>query len=533
MTRTSSRRHRRRSGLVIGAAGLGLISLVSACGASGSSAGSSGGAATLTIATATDITDTDSIQVRNSDDDLLMGSTVYESLFVSGQNNQLTPGLAKDAKASNDFKTWTMDLQQGVKFQDGKPFGAADVKANMDAILDPKNASDDAGDFANVAKTVVVSKYVVQFDLKTPDNGFPGLLTDNFFIGDMTLRAKEGAKAFAEHPVGTGPYEYSSRVVGAETTFKRFDGYWRGRPPLAKVIVKVVSDPTVAALDLEHGDINLIDNFISNAALSTLKSDPNLKLIHRPGLTFSLAFLNFEKARKGGYKNALAFREGLQGLFDAPKVVPEVIGAYGRYADQQIPPFEAGSNPNIKPPVYNQKKDVQLLTEGGYPPGSTISIVVNTAPELCDVATVVQSNIQKLGYKVNLLCNGGNLENNALLGYKWDALLTKLNSSPVASVYYQKRWRLDLATPLDDYYTLEDPALQTVLNKMVGEPTVAKTSAEEQQAEEIIENQQHAIVPLFWSDTWFIANKNVHGLVPTPNGWNNILYNSYTKVSVS
>jgi ABC-type transport system substrate-binding protein len=182
--------------------------------------------------------------------------------------------------------------------------------------------------------------------------------------------------------------------------------------------------------------------------------------------------------------------------------------------------------------VYNQKKDVQLLTEGGYPPGSTISIVVNTAPELCDVATVVQSNIQKLGYKVNLLCNGGNLENNALLGYKWDALLTKLNSSPVASVYYQKRWRLDLATPLDDYYTLEDPALQTVLNKMVGEPTVAKTSAEEQQAEEIIENQQHAIVPLFWSDTWFIANKNVHGLVPTPNGWNNILYNSYTKVSV-
>ena len=84
----------------------------------------------------------------------------------------------------------------------------------MDAILNPKNASDNAGDFANIAKTVVVSKYVVQFDLKTPDNGLPGLMTDNFFIGDMTLRAKEGAKAFAEHPVGTGPYEWSSRTVG-------------------------------------------------------------------------------------------------------------------------------------------------------------------------------------------------------------------------------------------------------------------------------------------------------------------------------
>lgn len=531
MARISPRRERRGSALAIGAAALCLLGLVSACGTSSNSGKSSGGG-TLTLATATDITDTDSIQVRNSDDDLLMGSTVYESLFVSGGNNQLTPGLAKDAKASNGFKTWTMDLQQGVKFQDGKPFTAADVKANMDAILNPKNASDNAGDFANIAKTVVVSKYVVQFDLKTPDNGLPGLMTDNFFIGDMTLRAKEGAKAFAQHPVGTGPYEWSSRTVGVSTTFTRFNGYWRGRPPLAKVVVQVVTDPTVAALDLEHGDINLIDNFISNAALTSLKKDPNLRLIHRPGITLSLAFLNFEKARRGGYKNALAFREGLENLFDAPKVVPQVIGAYGKYADQQFPPFEAGYDPNIKPPVYNPKKDVQLLTEGGYPPGSTISIVVNTAPELCDVATVVQSNIQKLGYKVKLLCDGGNLENNALLAYKWDALLTKLNSSPVASVFFLKRWRLDLATPLDDYYTLEDPALEKVIEAIPAEPTPGKTTAEEQKADEIIQSQQHAMIPLFWSDTWFIANKDVHGLVPTPNGWNNILYNSYTKVSV-
>lgn len=531
MTRNSSRRRRRLSALVIATAGLSLLGLVSACGTGNSSATSSGGG-TLTLATATDITDTDSIQVRNSDDDLLLGSTVYESLFVSGSNNQLTPGLAKDAKSSNNFKTWTMDLQHGVKFQDGKAFTAADVKANMDATLDTKNASDNAGDFANVAQTVVVSKYVVQFNLKTPDNGFPGLLTDNFFIGDMTLRAKEGEKAFVEHPVGTGPYEWSSRVVGVSTTFTRFNGYWRGRPPLAKVVVQVIADPTVAALDLEHGDINLIDNFISNAALTTLKKDADLRLIHRPGLTLSLAFLNFEKARRGGYKNALAFREGLEGLFNAPQVVPQVIGAYGQYADQQIPPFESGNDPSLKPPAYDPKKDVQLLTEGGYPPGSTISIVVNTAPELCDVATVVQSNIVKLGYKVKLLCDGGNLENNALLGYKWDALLTKLNSSPVSSVYFHKRWRLDLATPLDDYYTLEDPALEKVIEAIPAEPTTPKTTAEEQQADQIIQNQDHAIIPLFWSDTWFIANKDVHGLVPTPNGWNNILYNSYTKVSV-
>ena len=123
---------------------------------------------------------------------------------------------------------------------------------------------------------------------------------------------------------------------------------------------------------------------------------------------------------------------------------------------------------NVFKPVilHNVLESVQLLTEGGYPPGSTISIVVNTAPELCDVATVVQSNIQKLGYKVKLLCDGGNLENNALLAYKWDALLTKLNSSPVASVFFLKRWRLDLATPLDDYYTLEDPALETLLGAL-------------------------------------------------------------------
>src|ERR1700749_2085643 len=100
MTRRSSGMRRRHPAFVIAAAAVPVLALLSACGASSSSNNAADGG-TLTIGTATDITDTDSIQVRNSDDDLLLGSTVYEPLFVSGTNNQMTPGLAKDANTSN------------------------------------------------------------------------------------------------------------------------------------------------------------------------------------------------------------------------------------------------------------------------------------------------------------------------------------------------------------------------------------------------------------------------------------------------
>jgi peptide/nickel transport system substrate-binding protein len=511
--------------------------VVSACSSSSGSTNNTsagGGGGVLTMATATDITDTDSVQIRDTDDDLIMGSTVYESLFVSGPGGKMTPGLAQSATSSNDFKDWTFKLQPNVKFQDGKSFGASDIKANFAAVLDPKNASDNAGDFANVKDVKVISPLVADVQLKTPDNSFPGLLTDNFFIGDMTLRAKEGAKAYAQHPVGTGPYEWSSRTVGAQTVFKRFNGYWRGKPPLSEFIVKYIPDPTVATLQLEKGDVQLIDNYYSTAMASTLAKDKNIQLLHTPGTTISLAMLNFEKARKGGYKNALDFREGLTDLFDAPKVVPEVIGAYGEYADQQIPPFEAGYDKSIQPPTYDPTKDVKLLTEGGYPPGSTISIVVNTAPDLCDVATVVQANLKKLGYKVNLLCNGGNQENTALLGYKWDALLTKLNGSIAAPVYLHKRWSEALSLPLDDYYTIEDPTLEKIVETVPTESTPAATATEVMKAQEEIQ-KQYAMIPLFWSDTWMIASNKVQGLKNnlSPGSWNNILYNSYSKVSLS
>jgi peptide/nickel transport system substrate-binding protein len=506
--------------------------LAAACsGSKSSSTTSSKKNSTLTIALSDDVADTDSINVRASDDVLALDGTVYESLFNSGSDGQITPGLAKSATPSQANKVWTLALQSGVKFQDGAPFDAAAVKANFDTILDPKQASSLAGDLANIESVAVAGPLSVTITLKKPDSGFIGLLTDITVMGDMALRAKEGAKTFDQHPVGTGPYEWVSRVVGSNVTFKAFPGYWRGTPPFTKVIEQIIPDPTVATLALKNGDVDMMVNNLSTEAISSLKKDNTVQVLSKPSNVLYGAFLNEEKERRGGYQDALAFRQGLSGLFNGAKIVPSVIGAFGTYTDQFIAPFQTGHDPSIQPPAYDPTTDVGLLTKGGYPPGSTLSIVVNTAPFLCDVATVVQSELQQLKYKVNLLCDGGNLEAAALAGYKWDALLTKGQETVSPSAFFQKRWRYDLAPPLDDYYTLEDKNLESVVEAAPQQTTEAATTAMVQKEQKIILEQDVAFIPLYFSNTIMIASKDVHGLVLSPLGYNNILWNGYTKVT--
>jgi peptide/nickel transport system substrate-binding protein len=522
--------HIRSTLLVVTVAALSVAAAVSSAATDRSSV-SAAEPGTLTIATIEDVRSPDSIlEGGTTTDKLMMGSTVYEPLFTTGRKTELKPALALKATSNKKFTTWTVKLRRNVHFSNGKLFTAADVKENFDAFKNPKNASGFAGDLENLASTKVVDTYTVQFRLKHPDAHFPQATEDTMYISDLDARKTGQLLSPGEVPIGTGPYEWSARSPGTSVTFVRNPDYWRGRPPLSKVVFRVIPDGQNAVIALQKGEVDMIANYVPPQALPQLRKDPNIRIVSSAGSTEYHAWMNFKKK----YANARDVHLGLNYLMNSKNIVPKLIGDFGQLATQPIPPWQLGHDPTIKPYPYNPQKGKQLLAKGGIQEGDTIKLVaIQDRPFLCDWATAVQSNLKSLGYDAQLDCRPSAAMTPVVQKYDWDLLFWRNSGRALSHITYLQRWGVAVASPPTDTYTLRDQKLQAIINKMAATNNDKKYEALGKQAARRIELTDVADAPGYWDKVYFPINKRVKGFVLSPLTWYGILYNAIAKVHVT
>lgn len=515
--------------LVLTAATLSLAAAGTSTSATRSTSGGKA-AGTMTIATIEDVRSPDNIKEGGTTTDkLMMGSTVYEPLFATGKNTELKPALALKATPNKAFTTWTLALRHGVKFSNGKPFTSADVKGNFDAFMDPKSASGFAGDLVNVSSITTPNKYTVVFGLKLPDAHFPSALEDTMYIADLNARANGPLLAPGEVPVGTGPYKWSSRSPGSSVTFVPNNLYWRGKPPLAQVVFEVIPSGQNAVIALQKGDVDMVANYVPPQALPQLRNDPNITIIARPGSTEYHALLNFNKT----YQNARNVHLGLEYLMNTKALIPKLVGNFGPIATQPIPRWQAGNDPKLKPYAYDPAKGQQLLAAGGIPRGGTIKLVsILDRPYLCDWATAVQSTLRSLGYDAQLQCLPSAVAPKTVVKYDWDLLFWRNSGRALAGITYQQRWGMAIANNTDTY-TLKDPALQAIIDKMAATVDDKKYAALGAQAARRIVITDVADAPGYFDQAYFPIRKRVKGFVLSPLTWYGMLYNAINKVTVT
>ena len=511
-----------------------LLSLAMVTTGCGSSEGNLSAPGTLTIAVQADLRTPDNILNNSPDDKLILGSTVYDSLFTINKDVNIEPDLALAATPSVDLKTWNVTLREGVKFTNGKAFTADDVKVNFDSFLNPDNGAGLHDQLANISATEVVNPQEVRFILKAPDGNLPASLSDvsGVFIADIAARGGPQLLPNGQPPIGTGPYKWADRQSGSSVTFERNDEYWRGQPPLTSVVFRVIPDSQVASLALENGEIDLMTNYVAPDSVPRLKSDPKLTVLSTPGSTFYNGWFNFEKDRRGGYGDFEKIREGLTHVLNQEEIVPEVIGDYGTYSPQPIPPWQPGNDPAIKSPPYDPETGKRLLAEGGIPEGGTIKILSWDAPYACDWGLAEQSQLKSLGYNAEFNCVASELAPAETTKYDWDLLIGRTSGRPTAAVFLNQRWSMEIADPSDDYYTLRDPELQTIIDKMNLSTDPAEYDKLGKEASRRIVVTDIAIAGGYFENAYLVANKKVQGLVINPMVYSDILYGADGPVSI-
>ena len=180
---------------------------------------------------------------------------VFDRLVHTAPDGSLVPGLATAWEYSPDGTTLTFDLRDDVTFQDGTPFDAAAVKANIERSQTLEGSSSKA-DLARIAEVVAVDPQTVELHLASPDATLPAVFSGA--AGAMMSPASMADPTVDAHPVGTGMYTLGDYVPASSYSVERWDGYWD--PDAVKLAgIDVVSLPDSAARinALRTGEIDI------------------------------------------------------------------------------------------------------------------------------------------------------------------------------------------------------------------------------------------------------------------------------------
>ncbi|MDI7262057.1 MAG: ABC transporter substrate-binding protein, partial [Thermodesulfobacteriota bacterium] len=179
---------------------------------------------------------------------------VLEGLVGIDRDGKIVPALAREYKISKDGKEYTFLLKKGVKFHDGKPFDAEDVKFTFERLMDPKTNIPNIKYYRDIESVEVADSHTVKFKLKNVNSMF----LFNLARPDSIIVNKQAVDRLKTAPVGTGPFKFVEWIRGDRVILAKFEEYHRkGFPYLDKVTFKFIGDPSAQIASLKAGDIDV------------------------------------------------------------------------------------------------------------------------------------------------------------------------------------------------------------------------------------------------------------------------------------
>jgi peptide/nickel transport system substrate-binding protein len=359
-----------------------------------------------------------------------MLKNIYEPLFdVDVASGKVIPILATSYSVSQDGKTVTLKLRQGVKFSDGEPFNAAAAIANFERCQRLK--SNIAECFDAISSMKAVDDSTVEVTLKDVLAPWPNMLVSNpKMISPKAMKDHAGsddAKSWlAENTVGSGPYTHKSCQRGSNLEWVAFEGHYRGwdGAHVTTVNNRVILEPATQRLQVENGDLD-VQMLYTQDSLTALSKNPDLTVmgVDQPNILY-IRLNNFDgptadKRVRQAISYAFNYQE-YQVLLNYNPPPPR--------ADMPVPSQLFGSD--FKPVdipyyKYDVNKAKSLLAEAGYGNGFSMNIFTDpSSPQKPLLANFFQAQMAKVGIKVditvepftNILARGTDQEKQK----KWD-----------------------------------------------------------------------------------------------------------------
>jgi peptide/nickel transport system substrate-binding protein len=336
-----------------------------------------------------------------------VGRQVAEYLTFTDGKNITHPYLLKDWVPSPDLKTWTLNLRQGVKWNNGDTFTADDVIFNFNQWMSKDVGSSMlglVGEYLDLTGIEKIDQYQIKLHLRKPEIAIPEHL---FHYPALIMNHRTFEGDFIKKPVGTGPYTLESYLPGERAVIKRRNDYWKKGADgqslpymdgMEFIDMGTEMAPQIAAI--KAGEVDMVDlgDVAGVDVFQALSKDPNIQMI--PVTSASTRVLRMRVDMKPWDNNKVRtalkicqhhekllalvyFNEGLQGQdFHVYQLHPE-------YCEKPIP-------------KYDPKRAKQLLKEAGYPNGIDVNLAVGTWPDVVRYAEVLKQDAAPAGFRINI-----------------------------------------------------------------------------------------------------------------------------------
>ena len=222
---------------------------------------------------------------------------IEERLFDADEEGNILPELALSATPSDDQKSWTIKLREGVSFHDGTPFNADAVVNHWQRILNPENKFRGRSSLRAIEEVNKVDDFTVSFTLQHPWAEFLPLLTSPTGIASYIPSPKAVAEDKQNRaPVGTGPFIFKEWLSGDRLVVVKNPNYWRkGQPYLDQIVYRLMPDMQTRFASLQAGEVDIIYTDMGKDIL-TAKEDPSLQVWASDNSGAGIFYFNTEKA---------------------------------------------------------------------------------------------------------------------------------------------------------------------------------------------------------------------------------------------
>lgn len=320
---------------------------------------------------------------------------IFNALVKKNENFEYVGELAKEIKMSEDGKTITFILQDGVKFHNGAAFTSADVKYTFDELF--KSNGYKAGAFfdtvpadktestkttmsansnSNAAAKPVEepkTKRVAHItSIETPDAKTVVFTVTRPALGNQLLSnlvaipiIPNGSVAQQkDNPVGSGPFKFTSFDASQNIVeLAANTDYWEGAPKVTKLRIKTVTDATALQSELQSGGVDIAPNpsNLPPDMLNSLSGNANLRIDQFDGSNIQYLVFNTQSPPLNNPK----IRQAIGYAVDREKIVSELLSNQAKVASSILPSqswaYAAGTSYDFDP-----GKAKQLLKEAGY-----------------------------------------------------------------------------------------------------------------------------------------------------------------------
>lgn len=382
-----------------------------------------------------------------------VAAKLFNGLVGFDEQADIVPDIAESYDISPDGRTYKFRLRHGVRFSNGREVKASDFKYSFERVLSPDTRSPrtwlfdrikGAHDFMegrtdSVAGLRLLDDYTLETELEAPFGPFLGLLA---MPGAYVVPREEVEKlgdAFADHPVGTGPYVLGRWEHGNRLVLEANKDYFGEKPGLSGMLYRVIPEDLTAVAEFERGRLDALG--IPAPVFGRYTRDEKWKdlVISRAGLNTYYLGMNCSRLPFSDPR----LRRAVSHAIDRERILDTIYEKRGLLASGPVPPVllpRVAGEPAPYP--YDPESARKLLAEAGYPDGFKMNIYIGSDPETLDMVEVIQQYLKDAGIDASIT------------QLEWSAYKQAINAGDADAFWLS--WQADYPDPENFLYPVFD-----------------------------------------------------------------------------